>query len=98
MVYVICDVLCQHLELSENRIQQNPTKHLMNGIDPKYHFCTNTEETIDYLISRCSTLAQNAFKYRHDRIGKYLYWNIYQHYITNVNKRHELKLPPLLGD
>lgn len=34
---------------------------------PKYRPCTNADENIDNLISGCSTLSSNKFKYEHGR-------------------------------
>ena len=51
-----------------------------NGADPRYRICTQCDETIDHLISRCPTLDPNEYLNRHNRVAQYLRWKICKHY------------------
>eukprot|EP00795_Rhopilema_esculentum_P016353 gene16353-biopygen5591 len=53
---------------------------LHNEANEKCRFCEEKVETIDHLVSGCSVLTPNEYKYRHDRIGQYLHWKILNHF------------------
>ena len=53
---------------------------MKNGADPRCRICTQFEETFDYLISGCPTLAPNEYLNRHNRVAQYLHWKICNHY------------------
>ena len=55
-------------------------KLIKNGADPRCRICTQYDETIDHLISRCPTLAPNEYLNRYNRVAKYLHWKICKHY------------------
>lgn len=55
-------------------------------------FVQKLKKTIDYLIYVCSTLAPNEFKYRRDKIRKYLHWKRCQH----IGKWFRQKCPTVL--
>ena len=38
--------------------------------------CRKVDESIDHIVSGCSTLAQNEYKRRHDNLGKIVHWNL----------------------
>ena len=40
---------------------------MKNGVDPRFHICTQYEEIIDLLVSRCPTLVPNEYLNRHNR-------------------------------
>ena len=40
-----------------------------NGADPRCRICTQNYETIDHIISGCSTLAPNEYLSRHNRVA-----------------------------
>ena len=44
----------------------------------KCRLCGNRDETINHIISKCSKLAQNEFKTRHDWVGKGIHWELYK--------------------
>ena len=70
---------------------------LKKGNDPKCRFCQQTEESVDHLITGCSTLAHTEYKNRHDRVGQYLHWKICRHYgLPCHEKWYEHKPPPVL--
>ena len=49
-------------------------------MDAKCRCCDNFTKTVDHLIAGCQVLASNEYKYRHDRLGQYLHWEIRKHY------------------
>ena len=53
---------------------------MKNGADPRCFICTEYQETIDYLISRFTTLAPNKYLNRHNRVVQYFHWKICKHY------------------
>ena len=68
-------------------------KTIKNGTDPKRRFCEKFEETVDHLVSECSTMTSNEYLQRHDRVGQYIHWKICQHYTALYAKKwYEHKL------
>ena len=54
-------------------------KVMKNGVDPRFHICTQYEETIDHLISRWPAIVPNEYLIRHDRVAQNIYWKISKH-------------------
>ena len=48
--------------------------------DSKCRLCKVKEETIDYLVSSCSKIAQTDYKERHDKVALMLHWNLCRKY------------------
>ena len=70
---------------------------LKNGADPSCRLCDKSCETIDHLVSGCSTLAPNEYVRRHDRVGQYLHWGICKHYgIETCHNWYEHKPAPVV--
>ena len=42
----------------------------------KCRLCDERDETINHIISKCSKLAQNEYKTRHDWVGKVIHWEM----------------------
>ena len=38
--------------------------------------CRKVDESIDYIVSGCSKLAQKEYKRRHDNLGKRVHWKL----------------------
>ena len=38
--------------------------------------CRKVDESIDYIVSGCSKLAQKEYKRRHDNLGKIIHWKL----------------------
>ena len=53
---------------------------MKNGEDPRFHICTQYEETIGHLISRCPTLVLNEYLNRHNIVAENIHWKICKHY------------------
>ena len=58
---------------------------LHNGTDESCRLCEDKLETIDHLVSGCSVLTPNEYKYRHDRVGQYLHWKILNYFSIETN-------------
>ena len=46
------------------------------SVSPLCRLCHSADETIDYLISSCSYIAQKQYKKRHDLVALYIHWNL----------------------
>ena len=57
-----------------------------NGTEAKCRFCADTVETIDHLVSGCSILTPGEYKTRHDRVGQYLHWKIFNNFLVDTTK------------
>ena len=57
-----------------------------NGKEAKCRFCADKVETIDHLVSGCSILTPRGYKTRHDRVGQYLHWKIFNHFLLDTTK------------
>ena len=44
--------------------------------DDRCRICKNSKETIDHIVASCSTIAPTEYLERHNKIAKYLHWNI----------------------
>ena len=58
---------------------------MKNGADPRCYICTQYEETIDHLISRCPTLARNEYLNRLNRLSQYLHYREFNINAVNNN-------------
>ena len=47
-----------------------------NQGDSLCRVCRKVDESIDYIVSGCSKLAQKAYKRRHDNLGKIVHWRL----------------------
>ena len=54
-------------------------KVIKNGADPKCWFCYKFEQTVTHLVSGCPIMTPNEHLQKHDRVGQYIYWKIWQH-------------------
>ena len=57
------------------------TNHIKTRIDKtqqnsKCRFCSDRNETINHIISKCSKFAQKENKARHGWVGKVIYWEM----------------------
>ena len=57
------------------------TKHIKARIyktqqNRKCRLCGDREETINYIIRECSTLAQKEYNIRHDWVGNVIHWEM----------------------
>ena len=72
---------------------KNYIKHIMKtGQDAMCRFCNDNQETIDHLISGCSTLAKKEYITRHNKVAQYVHWKICRHYgmkVSNAWYNHE---------
>ena len=55
-------------------------KILINGAEPRCQLCTHSEETIDHMISGCSTIVNTEYLQRHERVAKFMQWTLCKHY------------------
>ena len=63
----------QDQSLPTNNYKTNISKVTTNDL---CRICKNNKETIDHLIAGCSTIAPTEYLERHNKIGRYLHWNI----------------------
>ena len=42
----------------------------------KCNLCFDRDETVNYKINECSKLAPKEYKYRYDRVGKVIHWEL----------------------
>ena len=49
-------------------------------VDPKCRMCGSEVESVGYLASGCSGLAQKEYRRRHDRLGLRVYWELCRKY------------------
>ena len=54
------------------------------NISPLCRLCDQSNETIDYLTSSCSYIAQTAYKHRHDQVAKFIHWKLLAKYSIDV--------------
>ena len=57
----------------------------------KYRLCSDRDEMITHIISKCSKLAQKEYKTRHNWVGKVIYWELCKKFKfdhTNKQYRH----------
>ena len=61
-----------------NAIRTNQIKLRIDKIqqNSKCRLCGDRDETINYIISECSKLAQKEYKTRHDWVGKVIHWEM----------------------
>lgn len=62
----------------------------------KCRYCHEQQETIDHLVSGCSTLAKSEYITRHNKVAQYLHWHICRHYNIQVTEKwYEHATPPV---
>ena len=63
----------------------------------KCWLCSERDETINHIISKCSKLAQKKYKTRHDWVGKVIHWEMCKKSkFDHANKWHMPNQAPLL--
>ena len=64
--------------MQTNRTEQTPLKRTSKGkITHSSAECVEfKEESVGHLISECSKLAQNEYKYQHDNVARIVPWDI----------------------
>ena len=70
-------VAAQDQALSTNAIKVKI--HKQKG-SPMCRLCGVKEETVDHLVSCCSTIAQTDYKGRHDRVATLIHWSLCKQY------------------
>ena len=84
---------------SDNAIRTN---HIKARIDKtqqnsKCRLCGDRDETINYIISECSKLAQREYKARHGWVGKVIHWEMCKKFkFDHTNKRYVHNPAPVL--
>ena len=66
-------IAAQNNAIRTNHIKARIDKTQQNSI---CRLCGDRDETINYIISECSKLAQKEYKTRHDWIGKMIHWEM----------------------
>ena len=76
----------------------NYLKNIMKvGGDGKCRYCKEQLETIDHLVSGCSTLAKSEYIIRHNKVAQYIHWKVCQHYDMEVNNKwYEHQTEPVM--
>ena len=49
--------------------------------------CRKVDESIDYIVSGCSKLAQKEYQRRHDNLGKKVHWKLARKYIFEARDK-----------
>ena len=63
----------------------------------KCRICGDRDETINYIRSECSKLAQQEYKTRHDWVGKVIHWEMCKKFkFDHTNKWYMHNLAPVL--
>ena len=66
------------------------TNYVKTRIDAKNSWCRlcgDRDETINYIISQCTKLAQTEYKNRHDWVEKEIHWELYKKFkFDHTNK------------
>ena len=79
-----------------NRIKARIDKTQQNS---KCRLCSNRDETINHLISKCSKFAQKEYKARHDWVGKVIIWEICRKFqFDHTNKWYRHNPAPVVSD
>ena len=80
--------------IKNNHIKARIDKKQQNS---KCRLCGDRDETINYIISECSKLAQKEYKARHDWVGKVIHWEICKKFKFNhANKWYMHNPAPVL--
>ena len=83
-------------------IEDRRTNHIKARIDKtqqnrKFRLSNDIEETINHIISKCSKLAQNEYKTRHDWLGKVIHWEMCKKFkFDHTNKWYMHNPSPVL--
>ena len=78
------------------------TNHIKARIDKtqqnsKCRLCSDRDETVNHIISKCSKLAQKEYKMRHDWVGKVIHWEMCRKFQFNhTNKWYMHNPSPVL--
>ena len=78
------------------------TNHIKARIDKTQHYskcrlCSDRDETINHIISKCSKLAQKEYKTRHDWVGNVIHWETCKKFkFDHANKCHMHNPAPVL--
>ena len=78
------------------------TNHIKARIDKtqqnsECRLCVDRDETINYIISECSRLAQKEYKARHDCVGKVIHWEMCRKFqFDHTNKWYMHNPAPVL--
>ena len=87
-------IVAQDKALRTNRIKPRIDKTQQNS---KCRLCGDRDETINYIISECTKLAQKKYKTRNDWVGKVIHWEMYKNVkFDNTNKWYMHNTAPLL--
>ena len=82
-----CVIRTNHIKARIDKTQQNS----------KWRLCGDRDETINYIISECSKLAQKEYKARHDWVGKVIHWKMCKKFKFNHDNKWYMPNPaPLL--
>lgn len=54
------------------------------AIDNKYHFCKETEETVDHLVKCYKKIIQTSYKQQHEKVATMVYWDIWLIYYISI--------------
>ena len=55
-------------------------KITINCAYPKYWACDKLEKIIDHVVPGCFIMTPNEYLQRHDQVGQYIHWKIWQQY------------------
>ena len=75
---------------------------LKNRTDPRCRhiakkLCTDSEETIDHMISGCQTIVNAEYLEGHDRVATFIHWTLCKHYeIPHTEKWYEHTQEPVV--
>ena len=87
-------IAAQNNALRANHIKARTDKMQQNS---KCRLCGDRDETIIYIISECSKLAQKEYKTWHNWVGKVIYWEIYKKFkFDHTNKCYTHNPAPVL--
>jgi flagellar biosynthesis chaperone FliJ len=64
------------------------TKILHTETDSKCRLCQQIDETIDHIISACSTLAKEQYVKRYDKVSAQIHFNICKERGVQLDKKH----------
>ena len=66
-----------HIKARIDKMQQNS----------KCWLCSDRDETVNYIVSECSKLAQKKYKTRHDWVGKVIHWEMCKKFKLDPTKK-----------
>ena len=84
----------QNSAIRTNNIKARIDKTQQNS---KCRLCGDRDETINYIISKCSKLPQKEYKARHDWVSKVIHWEMWKKFkFDHANKWYLHNPPPVL--